>query len=143
MDRDELERVLKQHKLWLESKGAKGARASFQYTNLCKANLTNAHLQIARLLGANLQGANLQGANLHDADLSAANLSCTNLRGANLIDANLRYVDLRGAQLDINICDCQSFFEAKFTSDALPWLILHPNWAELKGNVKIEEAKET
>ena len=79
--------------------------------------------KLADLQGADLQGANLQGANLH---------------GAALQSTNLRSADLRHTRFDTNIRDCSSFSSALFTPDALPWLILHPRWPELKDTVQIE-----
>lgn len=71
-----LNKILEQHKLWLESGGVEGVLA--------------------------------------------------NLQGAYLWCADLKGVDLRGVKLVINIRDCLNFEGAKFTSDTLPWLILHP-----------------
>ena len=68
------------------------------------------------------------------ADLQGAYLRHADLRGAYLWRA-----DLQDAELDINIRDCWSFGGAKFTHDALPWLILHPKWSEWKDSVQIEE----
>ena len=81
MKKEELEEVLRLHKMWLnEEEGGK------------KANLIGADLR-----GANLRGADLRGANLIGADLRGANLIGANLRGANLIGANLIGANLRGA----------------------------------------------
>jgi len=44
---------------------------------------------------------------------------------------------------DHNIRVCGSFRYAAFSSDALPWLILHPKWAKVKNTVKIVTADET
>jgi uncharacterized protein YjbI with pentapeptide repeats len=99
MNQRELNKILRQHQVWLESDGERGERAN--------------------LRRADLQGADLRGADLHGAALMIA--------------------DLRGADLDTNIRDCWSFEWSKFTSDALPWLILHPKWAEWKDSVQIEE----
>ena len=125
MNQAKLKRILQQHVLWLETEGAEGERAN--------------------LRGANLQGANLQDVNLQGADLQRANLQDVNLRraylqGADLRDANLQGADLRGAKFDINIRDCWRFDHAIFSADALPWLVLHPKWVELKDSVQIEEA---
>jgi hypothetical protein len=82
MDKQELEKVLANHKLWLEGKGGK------------KASLQGASLQ-----GASLQGASLQGADLRDADLKGASLERVELYGANLQDANLQDANLYGTNL--------------------------------------------
>jgi len=133
MDQAELDRKLKQHRLWLETSGAEGKCVDLQNTNLRGAYLEWANLRRANLRRANLQCAYLFRANLMDADLRGADL-----RGANLKYTDLRGADLKGAKFDINIQDCWNFAQAKFTADALPWLILHPKWAEWKDTVQIE-----
>ena len=77
---DELNEILANHKLWIDSNSKYGNHA----------NLSGADLR-----GADLNGANLNDANLHYANLNDANLSGANLNGANLSDANLH-----GANLD-------------------------------------------
>jgi len=54
----------------------------------------------------------------------------------------LQYADLRGAQFDVNISHCWSFCNAKFTSDALPWLSQHPKWSDWKDSVRCEVTVE-
>ena len=75
----DLNKILAEHKIWVESFRENGSRA-----NLCRANLRDANLG-----GANLRDANLCDADLRDADLGGANLGGANLRGADLRDANL------------------------------------------------------
>ena len=145
MARPELNRILKQHRLWLDTNGREGAQADLRGANLRHADLRDADLRDANLLGvylwdADLRGADLgcaklQGANLWDANLQGANLWKADLQGANLLGANLQ-----GAQLDTNISHCLDFQRAAFTADALPWLILHPKWSEWKDVVQIEES---
>jgi uncharacterized protein YjbI with pentapeptide repeats len=84
MNRNKLDKILDNHKLWLDTNGNEGKRA-----NLIEANLTGANLR-----GANLEGADLRRANLHRADLTRANLSGANLEGADLVMANLQGADL-------------------------------------------------
>ena len=126
--REELDQILQQHQLWLDSDGANGKRADLRHADLCRADLRHANLRHANLRHANLRGANLGGAKLHSANLQDANLCFAYLRGG----------DLRRARFSTNIRDCSNFSDAQFTSDALPWLILHPRWAELKDTVRIE-----
>jgi uncharacterized protein YjbI with pentapeptide repeats len=57
MNQDEINRILKSHKDWLDGNGGE------------RANLLDANLLDANLRGANLRGANLRGANLRGADL--------------------------------------------------------------------------
>ncbi|HGK4816823.1 TPA: pentapeptide repeat-containing protein [Yersinia enterocolitica] len=100
MNLTDLNKILGEHKIWIESYRKNGSRA----------NLRGANLRDANLCGANLCGANLRDANLRDADLRDANLCGANLCGANLRDANLRDADLRDANLcgadlrDANLC---------------------------------------
>jgi len=146
----QLQQILQQHKLWLETDGNKGTQADLKGADLRGANLRHADLRDADLRDANLLGvylwdadlrgadlgcAKLQGANLWDANLQGANLWKADLQGANLLGANLQ-----GAQLDTNISHCLDFQRAAFTADALPWLILHPKWSEWKDVVQIEES---
>ena len=86
MDNYELQKILKKHKLWIQTEGEIGECADLQYANLQGINLWHANLQ-----GANLQGAYLQGAYLRDANLQGANLQDADLQGANLQDADLNY----------------------------------------------------
>lgn len=72
--RADLDQILQDHKLWLESDGKKGK----------KADLARAYLRKAKLNGAILWWAKLTGASISDADLSGAELSEANLSGAEL-----------------------------------------------------------
>ena len=65
ISKQELDKILDNHKLWLSSGGEKGERADLRYANLSSADLRY----------ANLRYANLRYANLSYADLSSANLS--------------------------------------------------------------------
>ena len=103
MKKEEIQELLKNHKLWLSGDGD-GRRADLTDANLTgadlmRADLTYADLTGADLTGADLTGANLRGANLTDADLTDADLMRANLRGANLTDANLTDANLTGANL--------------------------------------------
>jgi hypothetical protein len=81
----------------------------------------------------------LRGADLRKAYFWDADLRHIDLRDANLRDTDFESTDLRFAQFGANIRDCLSFKFALITSDALPWLILHPEWSEWKRTVRIDE----
>ena len=98
MDKKELNKILKLHKMWLNG-DADGQRANLCVVDLSKANLRGANLRGANLREANLSGADLSGADLRWADLYRANLSGADLWGANLREANLFKADLREANL--------------------------------------------
>ncbi|HHH0192053.1 TPA: pentapeptide repeat-containing protein [Yersinia enterocolitica] len=111
MNLTDLNKILGEHKIWIESYRKNGSRADLRDANLCDADLRDADLYGANLYGANLCGANLRDANLRDANLCDANLYGANLCGANLRDANLYGANLCGANLrdanlrDANLCD--------------------------------------
>ena len=88
MTQEELNKVLENHKHWLneDCDGWEEMKA-----NLRNADLRNANLRYADLCGVNLRNANLCYADLRNADLRNANLRNANLCGVNLRNANLRY----------------------------------------------------
>ena len=107
MEKDVLQKVLKNHELWMEYEG--GKRADLAGADLADADLSNAYLADADLSGADLRAAdlsyvdlnraNLAGADLSDADLAGADLSDADLSGADLRHADLSDADLTGANL--------------------------------------------
>ncbi|WP_406916872.1 pentapeptide repeat-containing protein [Klebsiella oxytoca] len=99
MNTAELQKILDEHKVWVESYRQRGDRADLRGADLRDANLSDANLRGADLRDANLRGADLRDANLRGADLRDANLRGADLRDANLSDANLRGADLRDANL--------------------------------------------
>jgi hypothetical protein len=110
----DLDHILQDHNLWLESKGKKGKKADLRRANLkrleleeesylddanlSEANLESAFLAVVYLHSVNLSGANLTGAFLYNARLKGANLSGARIRKANL-SADLRGANLSGADL--------------------------------------------
>ena len=102
--KQELDKILDNHKLWISSGGKKGERADLRY-----ANLRNANLSYANLRYADLRNANLSYANLIYADLRYANLSYADLRYADLSYADLRYADLSNADLRYADLDFSAF----------------------------------
>ena len=106
MTREELDKVLENHKHWLREdvEGWQNMGADLQRANLQRADLRGANLQRANLRGANLRGADLRevdlwGAGLREANLRGADLWGADLRGADLWGAGLWGADLRGANL--------------------------------------------
>ena len=119
ISKQDLDKVLQEHKIWGTSGGQQGRRANLERVNLVgadlhgvnlaeanlyqcnlsKANLQGASLAKANLQGALLGGANLQKASLWEADLQGARLSLANLQEANLSRANLSGANLRESNL--------------------------------------------
>ena len=108
MNKEELSKVIENHKHWLneDCDDWKDMRANLYGANLSGANLHGANLSRANLSEANLHGANLSGADLRGADLSGvdldeADLRVANLYGADLRGANLSVANLHGANLSV------------------------------------------
>jgi uncharacterized protein YjbI with pentapeptide repeats len=109
MNPEEIQKILEEHRLWLDSDGKDGKRADFEGANLEGADLEGAylqgailkgaHLEKAHLGGAKLQGADLEGAYLQGAILKEAYLGGTHFEKANLEGANLERADLELAHL--------------------------------------------
>jgi hypothetical protein len=107
MEKERLQKILENHKLWLNHTG--GERADLSDANLRSeilvdadlrgANLIDADLRGASLISANLQDADLRGANLTDATLHSANLFCAELSDAILIDTDISNAELSRASL--------------------------------------------
>ena len=103
MEKEKLDKILENHKLWLNGEGGECANlrgADLRYANLYNIDLRCANLNSADLRCANLRGASLSGANLNSANLSGASLYNANLRGANLYNANLYSSNLNNANLN-------------------------------------------
>ena len=104
MTQEELNKVLKNHKHWLnedcdrwEEMKADLRNADLHNADLRNADLRYADLRNADLHNANLRYADLRYADLRNADLRYANLCSADLRNANLCYANLCSADLRNA----------------------------------------------
>jgi len=108
MEKEKLDKILENHKLWLNGEGGECANlrgADLRYANLYNidlrcANLNSADLNSADLRCANLRGVDLSGANLNSASLSGASLYNANLSGASLYNANLYSSNLNNANLN-------------------------------------------
>ena len=106
MKPSELNTILDQHRLWIESDRKQGKRA----------NLRGAYLRRAYLRGAYLQGADLQGADLQDAYLQNANL--------------------QGTTFTTNFKKVGWFEAATFSEDQIAWVCLHPKFGEWESTLK-------
>src|SRR5438128_11058852 len=97
LSRDEIERTLAAHRLYLETEYHEGHRANFASTdlsgqdfsglNLRGIKMDRAVLRGADFTGTQLQRANLIGAVLQEARFDRADLSGARLSGANLVSA--------------------------------------------------------
>lgn len=89
VSRSELDEILADHQLWLDSDGRRGKQADLRGASLQKADLRRADLQEVDLRRADLRGANLQKAYLRSVRLYGANLQGANLSGADLTGAKM------------------------------------------------------
>lgn len=114
ISQEELDEILKQHKLWVESNKQDGTHADLSFHDLRTLEFpTRTMLWGANLKHTNLQGTNLEGADLRKANLEGAILISANLREANLMRANLKKVNFRRAEL----CNAQLVRTALLEAD--------------------------
>ena len=69
-----LQKILDDHRKWLETNGNKGVKADLRGVDLWRADLREVDLREADLRGADLREADLRGADLKGADLTNAAL---------------------------------------------------------------------
>ena len=63
----DIKEILRKHKLWLDTNGMEGERASFSGSNFSKTNLSESDFSRSNFFGANLYATTLQGAILRGA----------------------------------------------------------------------------
>src|SRR6266403_3709760 len=107
---DEIERMLAEHQLYLETEYHEGHLANFSSAdltgrdfsglNLRGIKMDRAVLRGADFTGANLQSANLNGAILQEGHFDRADLSQARLSGANLVSASLENTRLVKAEME-------------------------------------------
>lgn len=105
----QVQSAIKDHQIWLKTRGEKGTKATLEGMDLHGmdlhgANLSNANIRNAILSDANLANASLESADMRTIDLSSAvvsdgNLAVANMRHANLKSANFERAILRGVDL--------------------------------------------
>src|SRR3984893_17112898 len=83
---DEIERMLAEHRLYLETEYHQGHRANFSSADLTGRDFS----------GLNLRGIKMDRAVLRAADFTGAHLQRANLIGAILQEARLNHADLSG-----------------------------------------------
>jgi hypothetical protein len=119
LDEVALKAALDRHRIWLETRGADGARAKLagiclRGLSLWRSDLRDADLERADLRGVNLDHAVLQGASLRGACLASASLW-----GADLSKTALTAADLRTAKLDHALLHAASLCGADLTEASL------------------------
>ena len=103
IDREDLERILTEHKAWLDDHNA-GTRAVLRDMNLSEMDLSGLDFSHADMFGVNLRNSNLEGANL-----SCSYLLNAFMMGANLSKANLDYADCSNATIShSNLSECSA-----------------------------------
>ena len=115
MNQNELNKILENHKLWLND-GYSGCRAILTDATLRYAILTNATLRYAILTNADLTGADLTDAILTNADLTGADLTDADLTNADLTNADLTDAILTDAILTDAILTNADLTDATFNN---------------------------
>ncbi|MHA2010604.1 MAG: pentapeptide repeat-containing protein [Candidatus Hodarchaeales archaeon] len=102
---EQLDEILENHRIWIESNNKNGTPADLSNKNLCELNFEGAELSRiifnrSNLFKAVLSGANLEGATFNEANLTEANFFSANLKDANLKSAHgLSFENLAGCDL--------------------------------------------
>ena len=135
LKKDELKKILADHRKWLDSHGKNGGKAvlsnaalvgadlyaaqlsfsdlqgaDLREAVLSEADMDDANLRRTNLAGAILDWASLDGAKLQHASLQGADLRWANLEGANMAGANLRFANLEGANLkDVKLTEADLY----------------------------------
>ena len=109
---DEIERMLAEHRLYLETEYHQGHRANFSSADLTGRDFSGLNLRgikmdrtllsAADFTGAHLQSANLIGAILQEACFDRADLSRARLSGANLVSSSLEDACLAKAEMEFH-----------------------------------------
>lgn len=89
MKQSELEQILAQHKIWLNSNKVEGKQADLSCIDLRGAKLAGADLRQAKLVHTDFRGADLRTVNMEKAKLETANFEKADLRNATLRGAKL------------------------------------------------------
>jgi hypothetical protein len=125
-----IEKILDEHQLWLDSSGHKGKRADLSGANLRFVKIQNRNLTHAILYSADLWYADLSGSILKFADLRSCDLEGSFLAGvefegasmvfakinrANLIGVNLSYANLSESNLSGSELPQSNLYGAKLT----------------------------
>jgi uncharacterized protein YjbI with pentapeptide repeats len=97
--KEELQRIISEHRQWSEAWEKMGRAAPEGRANLCSADLRGVELNRAELAFADLNGANLEGARLNEANLHYAELNGADLSNAELNKAKLAFAKLEDARL--------------------------------------------
>jgi DNA-binding NarL/FixJ family response regulator len=96
----DLDAILAEHALWVQTGGTQGKRAQLEGEDLSGRTLAEAPLTNANLRRCDLSGSDLSKAELHGADLRHAELIGCQMVEANLAVARMRHAHLRGCTLD-------------------------------------------
>jgi uncharacterized protein YjbI with pentapeptide repeats/CheY-like chemotaxis protein len=99
VDELDLPGILDDHRRWLESRAAEGARANLEKLDIAGVDLSGLDLSNANLRAADMSDAVCRGTVLQGADLRGAVMSGAVLREADLTVAKLRHDDMRFADL--------------------------------------------
>jgi hypothetical protein len=96
----DLDRLLAEHRRWIDSGGAQGHRLRLDATDLSGRDLAETLFTNATLRRCDFSGSDCAGAQFSGADLRGAEFIGAKLTGCNMAVARLRHAKLRGGHLD-------------------------------------------
>lgn len=154
--REDLDRALESHYVWLESVLNPSKKIGVGRANLKGAdmsgwdltgiNLSGATLKQAKLIGTKLTKANLTATDFTNADLQGADLRNAKLKRAILTHADLRDADLDGADLTLARTDFTKFTPKKAEgapSEDVEQLAVEENTDPANGNGQLWPAESS
>lgn len=118
MTQEELDEVIRKHKLWLNGEeggerailvdrdlsgldmsGADLRDAHMERADMRGASIDNADMRDAHMRGANMESIEMRGANMESAEMVNVNMRFATMIGANMENANMEYADIRNANM--------------------------------------------
>lgn len=114
-----IKKIIKQHCLWLDTRGKRGSCANLSGRDLRGLDFSGVNLSYANLEEANCEGTNWAGADLEEATLDGSSFRCANLSSANLCGASARNTYFFGADMSFANLNRANFHNANLNVSSL------------------------
>lgn len=133
LTQEQLDPIITNHKLWLDTNGYRGERANFSNVNLSNADFRNENLRNADFSYANFSYADFSNADFSYANLRNANLSNADFRNAILSYANFRNTNFSNASLSYaNFSNAKNIIPFQKLGGRTCYAVLHPTCLMIK-----------
>ncbi len=104
---EELNIILKEHKLWLKDRSGKRADLSdcdlsqldMSYSDMSYSNMRGADMSYSDMSYSNMSYSNMRGADMSYSDMSYSDMNHANMRYANMCGSNMSYANMRYANM--------------------------------------------